>query len=287
MSVTPEGEEKDKLDELVGALFESHIRVKRVSVLDLLEKYRTTDLCVGAFIDMLPPLRVRTYSISSSDLWKPSHVSLTLSVVAQAALSGQGSFIGVASNFLADLAPGDAVHLTIRPCKQQFHSPDNAGDCPIIMVAAGSGIAPFRGFIQDRAIQKRNGVRLQSAILFFGCHGSQQDDLYRQELDEFEAEGVVSVRRAFSAQKSGSESQPRMYVQDRMWEDRAEVIQLWNQGAKVYICGGISMADGVKRTFTRILFPAEAGGKLDAESLNKLFEEVVSTRYTSEIFSQT
>ena len=272
MSVTPEGEERNELAELGGALFESQIRYKRVSVLDLLERYRTTKLTVGAFIDMLPPLRVRTYSISSSALWKPSHVSLTISVVAQPSWSGQGSFFGVASNFLADLVPGDAVHLTVRPCKKEFHPPDDAGAHPIIMVAAGSGIAPFRGFIQARALQRRNGVQLQPAILFFGCRGPQQDDLYRQELNEFEAEGVVNVRRAFSADETVPESQSRMYVQDRMWADRADVIQLWSLGAKIYVCGGINMADGVREVVNKILCPTE---------------EAVSTRYITEIFSQT
>jgi cytochrome P450/NADPH-cytochrome P450 reductase len=71
------------------------------------------------------------------------------------------------------------------------------------MVAAGPGITPFRVFIQDRALQKRKGIIVQPAIVFFGCHVSQQDGLYRQQLDEQEADGIVSVRRAFSPEKLG------------------------------------------------------------------------------------
>ena len=246
-----------------------------------------TALSVGAFIDMLPPLRVRTYSISSSPYWKPSHASLSLSVVVEPAKSGQGSHLGVASNFLSDLVPGDAVHITIRPSKKQFHPPQVASAYPIIMIAAGSGIAPFRGFIQDRAIQKRNGVQLQPAILFFGCHGAQ-DDLYRDELDKFEAEGIVNVRRAFSTDKSASPTKPKAYIQDRLLADKTDVIELWRKGAKVFVCGGISMADGVKQAFTSIIYlAAEADGNINGRSQDELFEEAFDQRYVTEIFSQT
>lgn len=288
VSTTPEGEEKDKLTELGGDLFGSHIQYKRVSVLDLLERFKTNKLSVGGFIDMLPPLRVRTYSISSSPQWNLSHASLTVSIIEQPAFSGQGTFYGVGSNFLADLIPGDAVHITIRPCKEDFRAPKDASAYPIIMIAAGSGIAPFRGFIQDRALQKRKGIVLQPAILFFGCRGSQQDNLYYQEMDSMEVEGVVSVRRAFSAEKSGPQSQPRVYVQDKLWEHREEVIQLWNQGAKFYVCGGVKMADEVHKVFTKIIHPlVEASCSVDGRNLDIAFEEAISRRYVAEIFSQT
>jgi len=281
VSVTPEGREREMLSELGASLFESQIREKRVSVLDLLERFKTANLSISTFIDMLPPIRVRTYSISSTSNWKPSYVSLTISVVEEPALSEQGIFYGVASNFLADVIPGDALHITIRPGKELFSPPSDASAYPIIMVGSGSGLAPFRGFIQDRAIQKRKGVVLQPALLFFGCRGPQLDDLYRDEFDKMEAEGVVSIRRAFS-------SDHRTYVQDKLIADRKDVIALWNRGAKVYVCGRINMADSVKTAFTKIIHNSRGGnGELDKTIADELFEQVISSRYVSEVFSQT
>jgi cytochrome P450/NADPH-cytochrome P450 reductase len=119
------------------------------------------------------------------------------------------------------------------------------------MVAAGSGIAPFRAFIQELSARRLDGTPTPPALLFFGCRGLHLDDLYRDELDGYEAKGVVTVFRAFSRMQS-----PRngcRYVQDMLWNAREKVRGLWEEGAKVFVCGSVEMNEGVKTTLARIV----------------------------------
>lgn len=162
---------------------------------------------------MLPAMRVRQYSISSSPLWNPEHVTLTVSVVDGPALSGrQDEFLGVASNYLANLRPGDKVQVAVRPSNAAFHPPPDPLT-PLVMFCAGSGLAPMRGFIQERAAQKQSGREVAPALLFFGCRSPQDDFLYADaELGEWIKLGVVDVRPAFS--RSPDQSNGCKYVQE-------------------------------------------------------------------------
>lgn len=121
--------------------FTEEITTKRVSVLDLLERFPSVSLPLGIFLKMQPPMRVRQYSISSSPLWNPNNVTLTYSVVDQPALSGQGRYVGVASNYLANLAVGDKLHVNVRASHQAFHLPKDSKNVPVIMIAAGTGMS--------------------------------------------------------------------------------------------------------------------------------------------------
>ena len=110
---------------------------RRFSVLDILEEYKDIKLSLGAFLQMLPAMRVRQYSISSSPLWNPQHVTLTISVVEGPALSGlEDEFLGVASNYLANLRPGDRVQIAVRPSNAAFHPPTDPMT-PIVLFCAG------------------------------------------------------------------------------------------------------------------------------------------------------
>jgi cytochrome P450/NADPH-cytochrome P450 reductase len=229
---------------------------------------------------MLPPMRARQYSISSSPLWQESHCTLTLAVVDAPSWSGQGRYIGVASHYLAEALPGTKVSVSTRPSNAAFHLPESL-ETPIIMICAGTGLAPFHGFIQERAIQAANGRTLGEALLFFGCDHPDVDFLYRDELLAWEKAGVVKVRPAFSKAPAGQVS----YVQHRLWQDRAEVIALINQNARIFVCGdGRRMAPGVRETFTRIYQEAAQCSPEQAEHwMNEL--ERTSSRYVTDVFS--
>jgi cytochrome P450/NADPH-cytochrome P450 reductase len=129
-----------ELSRLADAAFSEEITAKRVSVLDLLERFPSVQLPLGVFLKMQPPMRVRQYSISSSPLWNPNHVTLTYAVVDQPALSGQGRYVGVASNYLSSLAPGDKLHVSVRSSHQAFHLPKDTKNVPVICIAAGTGM---------------------------------------------------------------------------------------------------------------------------------------------------
>ncbi len=253
---------------------------KRVSLLDLLERYPACELNFAAFLEMLPAARARQYSISSSPLWNDEHCTLTVAVVDAPALSGNGRFQGMASSYLANCAPGTRVTVAVRSSNDLFH-PTASLDVPMVMVCAGTGLAPFRGFLQERVVQARNGRTVARSLLFFGCDHPDVDFLYRDELAEWEAAGVVSVRPAFFKAPEGEVR----FVQHRVWQDRADVAELFRQGAHVYVCGdGRHMAPAVRDTFVRIYQDA-MGATTEAahEWVDRVERE--SGRYVSDVFA--
>ena len=187
---------------------------KRLSVLDILVSNPSLKISLGSFIHMLPAMRVRQYSISSSPLWNPSHCTLTVSVVSAPALAGTGDdFRGVASNFLAGLAPGDRVQVAVRPSAAAFALPADPS-VPLVLFCAGSGLAPMRGFVQERATQRRSGrTDVGRVLLFYGCRDPAVDYLYADaELREWAQAGAVDVRPAFS--RAQDQSEGCKYVQE-------------------------------------------------------------------------
>lgn len=264
------------------ATYAAEILETRVSLLDLLERFPSCGLPFAAFLQMLPPLKPRQYSISSSPLWSADHCTLTLAVVDAPAWSGQGRYHGVASTYLAQARPGAKVAVTVRPSQAAFHPPASLSQ-PVIMICAGTGVAPFRGFLQERALRAAQGEgdRLGPALLFFGCDHPDVDLLYREELTEWERQGVVSVRAAFSGAPDGD----IRYVQDRLWHDRVDAIALVRQGATVYVCGdGQRMAPAVRATCARIYQEASGCAAEEAERWMAEMERTHS-RYVADVFA--
>jgi cytochrome P450/NADPH-cytochrome P450 reductase len=206
------GSTRTILESLIAAYAEK-VLAKRLSILDILEAYKDIKLSLTSFLQMLPAMRVRQYSISSSPLWNPLHVTLTVSVVEGPALSGRGDeFLGVASNYLANLRTGDKVQMTVRSSSASFHPPADPL-VTLVLFCAGSGIAPMRGFIQERAVQKQSGREVGKTLLFFGCRSPDEDFLYSDsDMGDWIKLGVVDVRPAFS--RSPKDSEGCKYVQE-------------------------------------------------------------------------
>lgn len=255
------------------------VLAKRLSVLDLLEQFPACGISFQVFLEMLPAMKPRQYSISSSPLWNAEHCTLTVAVLDAPALSGAGRYRGIASNYLATAPVGSKVSVAVKPSQTAFHLP-NDPQTPIILVGAGSGLAPFRGFLQERAIQIANGRQLGEALLFFGCDAEDTDFLYREELEEWERMGAVSVRTAFSTTNANGIA----FVQDRIWQDRADVERLFRQGAIVYVCGdGKYMAPAVRATLIRVYQEITGTGDGAAEDWANEMERT-NGRYVTDIF---
>jgi len=222
---------------------------RRVTPLDLLESYPACQLPFSSFLQLLAPLTPRQYSISSSPRWSPDHATVTVAVLQSPALSGRGTCEGAASTYLAHARPGSKIAVSVRPSNVGFRPPQSLA-IPLVMACAGSGIAPFRGFLQDRAQQaQEQDTAPAPALLFFGCDHPDVDYLYREELTAWAEQGIVDVRPAYSAAPQDALT----FVQDRLWADRADVIDLVRQGAVFYVCGdGRLMAPAVYDTCTRI-----------------------------------
>jgi len=196
---------------------------------------------------MLSLLAPRYYSISSSPSVDGTRCSITVGVVEGSASSGRGIYKGVCSNYLAGRRAGETIHATVRETKAGFRLPEDAS-VPIIMIGPGTGLAPFRGFLQERAALKASGAKLGPAMLFFGCRHPDQDYLYADELKSFETGGIAELHTAFSRAEG-----PKTYVQNLVSAQKERVWSLIEQGAIIYVCGdGGKMEPDVKAALVAI-----------------------------------
>ncbi|KAB8228368.1 bifunctional cytochrome P450/NADPH--P450 reductase [Aspergillus alliaceus] len=240
--------------------FTEEVLNNRLSPLDILIRYPSIDIALNVFLAMLPPMRVRQYSISSTPLAHPSECSITFSVLDSPHLATENKrFIGVASTYLSKLQPGDRAQICVRASNNRGFKLPLDDKTPMIMACAGSGLAPFRGFIMDRA-EKIHGRRadpisdddhleigkLAKATLYIGCRTKGKDDIHAAELNEWACQGAVDVRWAYSRPSDGSSGR---HVQDLMFEDRDELLELIDRGARIYACGGMSVGQGICQTF--------------------------------------
>jgi cytochrome P450 / NADPH-cytochrome P450 reductase len=234
-------------DAAASELYRTDILGKRKSVFDLLEEHPACELPFHAYLEMLSLLAPRYYSISSSPSGDPSRCSVTVGVVEAPASSGRGVYKGICSNYLASRRQGETIQATIRETKAGFRLPDDPS-VPIIMVGPGTGLAPFRGFLQERAALKAKGAKLGPSMLFFGCRHPDQDFLYADELKAFEASGITELHTAFSRAHA-----PKSYVQNLVAAESERVWSLIENGAIIYVCGdGGKMEPDVKAALVAI-----------------------------------
>ena len=266
-------------DEASQARYRAEVMTKRKSVFDLLQENPACELPFHVFIEKMSLLTPRYYSISSSPLaMGGSKCSVTVAVVHAPAASGNGMFSGVCSNYLANAQAGDTIFASVRDTKDGFRLPSDAVT-PVIMVGPGTGLAPFRGFLQERSTQKAKGAQLSPAMLFFGCRHPEQDYLYESELTSFAAEGVVELHTAFSR----AESQ-KIYVQDLLALHQDRVWQLLEQGAHFYVCGdGSRMEPAVKAALVQI-YQDKTGQDKDA-ALDWIESMSTSNRYVLDVWA--
>lgn len=194
------------------------------------------------WVQLLKPLQPRLYSISSSPNLTPNEVHLTVATVRyQHQDQARG---GVCSTFLADRAEHQGVRIYLQR-SAHFRPPKNP-DTPLIMIGPGTGIAPFRAFLQERQALGGNGKNW----LFFGEQRARTDFYYRDELRDWQRSGLLQrLDTAFSRDQS-----EKIYVQQRMLEEGAELWKWLEQGAHVCVCGDASrMAKDVDAALKKIV----------------------------------
>ena len=246
--------EKEKLTILGGddpdsvERYREEILEKNISLIDLLEEFRACELPFNIYLELVPPLKPRYYSISSSPSVDASKCSITVGVVEGPARSGRGLYHGVCSSYLAQLPEGSMAEGFIRPPSTPFVPPEDPAT-PMIMVAAGTGRAPFRGFLQERAAEKAEGKHVGPASLFFGCRNPGQDYIYEDELEEFARQGLTDLTCAFSR----VQGQPKTYVQNQIAAKQNDVWGRIQDGAIIYLCGDAGrMAPDVEKAFVTL-----------------------------------
>jgi cytochrome P450/NADPH-cytochrome P450 reductase len=253
----------------------------KAGLLDVVEDHPALHgrLSWPVLLELLPAMRPRHYSVSSSPAADPRHVDLMVSLLSAPARSGRGTFQGVGSAYLHRVRPGEAVYARVQPCRDSFRV-EPAADTAVIMVSAGTGLAPFRGAIADRLALVRQGAALAPALCYFGCDHPDVDYLHRAELEGAQAWGAVSMRPTFFKAPVND----CRFVQDRIAAESDEVWRLLASGARVYVCGdGARMAPGVRAAFQR-LYAHRTGA--DAAEAERWWRGLVDQgRYVEDVYA--
>lgn len=242
-------------------------------VLDVLEVAEGSTITATEFVEQLEPLNPRLYSIASSMKAVGDQVHLT---VGKVAFEREGRVRkGVASTMLADRIPiGETLRVFVQPNHGGFTVPAQT-DTPMIMVGPGTGIAPFVAFLQERAAQPSPGENW----LFFGDQHEAFDFLYEDELKGYVADGVLNrLDTAFSR-----DGDAKVYVQDRMRENAAELWKWLERGAHFYVCGDATrMASDVDRALVDIV--AAEANLSDAEAKAYVKQMTADKRYVRDVY---
>ena len=202
-------------------------------VVDLLSDFPVTGMTAGDFCSVLRKITPRLYSIASSPLAHPGEVHLTIAVLRYQSHGRDRE--GVCSTYAAErVGVGETMPVFLHHDKH-FKLPED-GNTPIMMVGPGTGIAPFRAFVEERAATGADG----RSWLFFGDRNRETDFLYGEEFERYHADGKLTrIDLAFSR-----DQEEKVYVQHRMLENGAELYAWLNDGAMFYVCGDASRMAG-------------------------------------------
>ncbi|PCP80472.1 NADPH-dependent assimilatory sulfite reductase flavoprotein subunit [Klebsiella pneumoniae] len=235
-------------------------------------RFSPAQLDAEALIGLLRPLTPRLYSIASSQAEVESEVHVTVGVV-RYEIEGRAR-AGGASSFLADRVEEDGEVRVFIEHNDNFRLPANP-ETPVIMIGPGTGIAPFRAFMQQRAADGAQGKNW----LFFGNPHFTEDFLYQVEWQSYVKEGLlIRIDLAWSR-----DQQQKIYVQDKLREQGAELWRWINDGAHIYVCGDANrMAKDVENTLLEVI--AEYGA-MDAEAADEFLSELrVERRYQRDVY---
>ncbi|CAJ1789187.1 assimilatory sulfite reductase (NADPH) flavoprotein subunit [Aeromonas sp. 82P] len=260
------------LKDLAGDKAQVNALVASAQIVDVLKRFPTA-LTAEQLVSLLRPLTPRLYSIASAQSEVEEEVHLTVGVVRYRQEDGTVRS-GAASSYLADRLIEDGEVRVFVEHNDNFRLPQNP-DTPVIMVGPGTGIAPFRAFMQEREAQGAEGKNW----LFFGNPHFTQDFLYQVEWQRYVKSGLLSkISLAFSRDQAN-----KIYVQDRLREAGQELYQWLEAGAHFYVCGDANkMAKDVQEALLDVI--AEHGHKSREEAEEYLSELRRAKRYQRDVY---
>lgn len=210
--------------------FKRRAEVDTLTFADILLEFKSAHPSFHDIARIVSPMKRREYSIASSQMVNPTTVALMIVVVSWVDPKGRDRF-GQATRYLATLPVGAKVTVSVKPSVMKLPIKDTA---PLIMAGLGTGLAPFRAFVQYRAMQKAQGKEIGSILLYMGSRHQREEYLYGEEWEAYQDAGVITLLgRAFSR------DQPqKIYIQDRMRQTISDIIKAYikEEGA-FYLCG--------------------------------------------------
>ncbi|PWA66123.1 NADPH-dependent diflavin oxidoreductase 1 [Artemisia annua] len=254
---------------------------ERRTVLEVLEDFPSVNMPFEWLVQLTPPLKTRAFSISSSPLVHPNQVHLTVSIVSWTT-PFKRKRTGLCSNWLASLDPHQRVCIPAWFHKGSLPAP--APSLPLILIGPGTGCAPFRGFVEERALEASKSIPTSPILFFFGCRNEQNDFLYKDFwISHSQNGGVLSEEKGGGFYVAFSRDQPhKVYVQHKMKEQCVKIWDLLSKGAAVYVAGSsnnmpadvlaafeeiVATEGGVSREdAVRWLRTLEKGGKYHVEA---------------------
>lgn len=261
----------DSLLPLVGDKAQLQHYAATTPVVDMV-RFSPAQLDAQTLVDLLRPLTPRLYSIASSQAEVESEVHVTVGVV-RYDIEGRAR-AGGASSFLADRVEEEGEVRVFIEHNDNFRLPANP-QTPVIMIGPGTGIAPFRAFMQQRAADGAEGKNW----LFFGNPHFTEDFLYQVEWQRYVKEGVLSrIDLAWSR-----DQKEKVYVQDKLRQQGAELWRWINDGAHIYVCGDANrMAKDVEQALLEVI--AEFGA-MDIEAADEFLSELrIERRYQRDVY---
>jgi sulfite reductase (NADPH) flavoprotein alpha-component len=210
--------------------FKRRAEVDTITFADLLLEYKSAHPSFHDIVRIVNPMKRREYSIASSQKVTPNSVSLLIVTVNWVDPQGRDRF-GQATRYLNGLKIGSPVTVSVKPSVMKLPPKTTQ---PLIMAGLGTGLAPFRAFVQERAWQKQQGMPIGDLLLYMGSRHQREEYLYGEEWEAYQAAGIVTLLGA-----AFSRDQPqKIYIQDRMRETLPEIRQAYlrEEGA-FYLCG--------------------------------------------------
>ncbi|KAI0152433.1 NADPH-cytochrome P450 reductase [Hypoxylon sp. NC0597] len=293
------GSDKDYFQDKIS---KNHYNIARTLSL-VSEGKKWTNVPFSAFIEGLTKLQPRYYSISSSSVVQPKKISVTAVVENQLIPGRADPFRGVATNYLFALKQKqngdpnpepfgltyeihgprnkyDGIHVPVHVRHSNFKLPSDPSK-PIILIGPGTGVAPFRGFVQERAKQAESGENVGRTLLFFGCRKRNEDFMYESEWEEYKKAlgDKFELITAFSR-----EGPKKVYVQHRLKERAQEVNELLEKKAYLYVCGdAANMAREVNTVLAQII--AEQRGITESKAEEIVKNMRAANQYQEDVWS--
>ncbi|XP_067136813.1 nitric oxide synthase, inducible-like [Centruroides vittatus] len=243
---------------------------------DFLEEFNSVKLTPEFILTQLPLLQPRYYSVSSSTLSHPYEILLTVAVLNFRSHDGKGKLHhGLCSNYLNSY-PKDDIPIFVRSAPG-FHLPADVS-LPIIMIGAGSGIAPFKSFWMHKEMETKQ-MKIGKLFLFFGCRQRNLDLVYEHETSPLVRKGILSrVFNVFSREPN----QKKKYVQDAVKDEAKLVYEMIQRNGHIYVCGDAAMSEGVRKAVKYVLVYQGNYSKDEAE--NYFIQLQNDGRYHEDVF---